>query len=424
MGILSRLLAVVVLLAAGLVGLVALVSEGRPLVAAGSEPGGAALDDGQRAWARRWLRANDPRGLPDGAKVSLSISEAEATLLANYLIAPLDTGRASVTIGHGRAELLGSIRPPWNSSGAWLNLSLELVAGSGLPEIQAARVGGLPLPAGLIRLLAGRALEGLSRARVLDALALTPGQARVAYTWRRGAVDAVGTNLLAPEEQALVLLYQADAMALAAAGASAQPLPLAELLTGLLRKAQARSKGGDPVVENRAALAAAFAYANRRLVRDLAAGAGPARQPPMRSVVLRGRRDLAQHFTSSAMVAAQGSSLVSDAIGLFKELSDSDGGSGFSFVDLAADRAGVRFAELATGDAIGATQVEVAAVTGLDEDDFMIRIEGLPEAIPRVRLEQVYGGTRGDAYRRLVGVVEARIGRLRLYRSRGLAAEG
>ena len=49
MGILSRLLAVVVLLAAGLVGLVALVSEGRPLVAVGS----AALDDGQRVWARR-----------------------------------------------------------------------------------------------------------------------------------------------------------------------------------------------------------------------------------------------------------------------------------------------------------------------------------------------------------------------------------
>lgn len=215
-----------------------------------------------------------------------------------------------------------------------------------------------------------------------------------------------------------MLLYQADAMALAAAGAGAQPLPLAELLTGLLRKAQARSKGGDPVVENRAALVAAFAYANRRLVRDLAAGAGPDRPLPMRSVVLRGRRDLAQHFTSSAMVAAQGSSLVSDAIGLFKELSDSDGGSGFSFVDLAADRAGVRFAELATGDAIGAAQVEVAAATGLDEDDFMIRIEGLPAAIPRVRLEQVYGSTRGDAYRRLVGVVEARIGRLRLYRSR------
>lgn len=66
---------------------------------------GVALDEGQRAWARRWLRANDPWLRPDGAKVSLSISEAEANVLANYLIARLGNGRASVTIGQGRAAL-------------------------------------------------------------------------------------------------------------------------------------------------------------------------------------------------------------------------------------------------------------------------------------------------------------------------------
>jgi hypothetical protein len=420
MGLFGRLLVTLLLLLAGLAGVVALISERQPLV-----PVSAALDAGQRAWARHWLHLNDPRWLPEGAKVDLTITEEEASRLANYLIARLGSGRAQVRIAEGRAEVLGSIRLPWSSIGAWLNLHLDVTAEAGVPRVEAARIGGLPLPQGLVKLLADRAMEGLTRAKVLDDLTLESGKAEIAYTWRRAVVDTVGTNLLAPDEQARVLAYQAQAMALAAEGPPGSPLPLANLLTGLLREARSRSRDGDRAVENRAVLAAAFAYANRRLVRDLDAG-GPVRPPVVRPVVLRGRRDLAQHFTSSAVVAAQGSSLVSDAVGLFKEMSDADGGSGFSFVDLAADRAGVRFAELATDGASGAGRLQRAATAGLAEDDLMIPIDGLPEAISQAKLERVYGGTQGKAYRLLVGRIEDRIGRLPLYRltRRQVAGDG
>lgn len=66
------------------------------------------------------------------------------------------------------------------------------------------------------------------------------------------------------------------------------------------------------------------------------------------TVTLRGRDDLAKHWAFSAgLTAAFGSDAATD-LGEWKELQDSlPRGSGFSFVDLAADRSGVRFARLA-----------------------------------------------------------------------------
>lgn len=413
MRILVRLLAGVLVLALAAVAVLVLVIEGQPLV-----PLGEPLTDQQQRWAEQWVRANDPRRRPDGARVSLSLSENEAGLLANWFVSRLGPGQARVRIAEGALDLDASIGLPWNPTGAFLNLQLRLGEVDGMPHVDTASIGGLPLPRSLAKALVGRALEGLSRARILESLTLTPGRAAVVYTWRRGAVDAVGTNLLPPDEQARLRLYQAEAMAMAPGRPIAEAIPLAALLSHLLAKAAKRSSvaDADPVAENRAALAAAAAYANRRLVRDLDASDVAAKRPPMHPITLRGRRDLAQHFTSSAALAAQGSSLFSDAVGLFKELTDANSGSGFSFADLAADRAGVHFAELATGDAAGAAMVQQAARADLTEGDFMIDLQGLPEALSRAQFDRDYGGTRGEPYLTLVEHIERRIAGLRLYR--------
>ena len=59
---------------------------------------------------------------------------------------------------------------------------------------------------------------------------------------------------------------------------------------------------------------------------------------------MRGRRDLAQHFFVSAHLTASTGAEAAQAAGLAKELVDAQRPSGFSFADLAADRAGARFA--------------------------------------------------------------------------------
>ncbi len=60
---------------------------------------------------------------------------------------------------------------------------------------------------------------------------------------------------------------------------------------------------------------------------------------------MRGRHDLAQHFVLSAALTAVLGPHAVEAIGLAKELHDSQSGSGFSFADLAANMAGVEMAK-------------------------------------------------------------------------------
>ena len=60
---------------------------------------------------------------------------------------------------------------------------------------------------------------------------------------------------------------------------------------------------------------------------------------------MHARRDLAQHFVLSAGLASLVGVRGAETVGIAKELADSRGGSGFSFVDLAADMAGAIFAE-------------------------------------------------------------------------------
>ena len=59
----------------------------------------------------------------------------------------------------------------------------------------------------------------------------------------------------------------------------------------------------------------------------------------------RRRADWTRHFTLSGGLTVMSAVGPSDAAGLLKEELDADGGSGFSFGDLMADRAGTTFAE-------------------------------------------------------------------------------
>ena len=54
------------------------------------------------------------------------------------------------------------------------------------------------------------------------------------------------------------------------------------------------------------------------------------------------RIDLAQHFIASAAITSSINGQIAKAVGEEKELNDANGGSGFSFIDLAADKAGTR----------------------------------------------------------------------------------
>ncbi len=125
-----------------------------------------------------------------------------------------------------------------------------------------------------------------------------------------------------------------------------------DLAVHVRRAFGSRSSQYPIVAQNRAAFVALAMYTT-----SLDAGrlAGDATQRARKcrgqsgGVVLAGRTDLANHWALSAALAVALGADVGRAMGEWKELSDSrPGGSGFSFVDLAADRAGLAFARLAS----------------------------------------------------------------------------
>jgi hypothetical protein len=94
-------------------------------------------------------------------------------------------------------------------------------------------------------------------------------------------------------------------------------------------------------------------------------------------------------------------------VGLWKELADARrGGSGFSFNDLAADRAGTRFGELAVRDA-ARLQQRIAA--GIGDADLLPPVNDLPEHLPQAEFDARYGGVGGAGYQRLLAVIESRL---------------
>ena len=185
--------------------------------------------------------------------------------------------------------------------------------------------------------------------------------------------------------------------------------------------ALAQSRGGDAVTENRAALLALVIYFGdprfERLTGKVRTGSLQGHRRKGKQIPLGGRNDLMLHFLVSA-----GLQLVSDygaamAIGEFKELLDSTGGgTGFSFVDLGADRTGLRFAATATDPAGGAKRLQRVLAKAVSESAFFPRFRDLPERMPEATFKSRFGGVEDGRYKAMVDKIDRRIDAVPAYR--------
>lgn len=190
----------------------------------------------------------------------------------------------------------------------------------------------------------------------------------------------------------------------------------AKLLEIAFVHAEDNSHGVDPVLPNQAAiLALGVILGEERIAgvarREVDAGTRDARLALRRRATLRERGDLSQHFWVSAALAVLSDPGRSLTVGLTKELKDSTpGGSGFSFVDMLANKAGIRFAVVATRSEASARELQLRIARDADIEDFMPEIDGLPEGITRDDFQAKYGGLGGTETRRLLAEIDERIG--------------
>ncbi|QPG05288.1 hypothetical protein IT774_14410 [Salinimonas marina] len=136
---------------------------------------------------------------------------------------------------------------------------------------------------------------------------------------------------------------------------------------------------------------------------------------PAAPPLLRGRNDLARHFIISAALQMLSEQEVTFAIGEFKELMDRGmGGSGYSFIDLTADMAGVELAILLS-DEDTALATQDALAKAASEDLYMPPITGLTEGLSKQQFIERYEAVDSEAYLSEVEQIRQRLAQMPLY---------
>jgi hypothetical protein len=182
--------------------------------------------------------------------------------------------------------------------------------------------------------------------------------------------------------------------------------------------AEDNSHGTDPVFPNEAAiLALGVILGDDRIAavgrRELYAGSAGERETLRQQVRVHGRSDLSQHFWVSAALTVLSDPGRAMTVGITKEMQDATpGGSGFSFVDMAANLAGIRFAVVATHNTQAARDLQLRIAKGFATADFFPAIDGLPEGLSQDRFHAEFGGLGGAPARRLFADIDQRIAAL------------
>jgi len=370
-------------------------------------------------------------GSPAGGPSRIDLTPTDANLLleialasvANEHKAKLEMEQDAVALEASLKLPTGSDRPRYVNARALCRL--EVVRGDLELELRQLRIGRLDVPAWLLPWCSRRLRSAILDDPELRALVLAIESLRV----RQEGVEAVFRGGQFQEKLLPSLLARLsgkpDVLAATRAqfrrlAAAARAFPSGEarfkaFLQTAFALARERSGRSDPVLENRAAiLALAILLGHPRLEQLVGPVVGDDLRPIARQyagrVPVRGRRDWTQHFFVSAASALLSNEAISNRIGLFKEeLDATEGGSGFSFSDLLADRAGISFAVAATRDEASARAMQDRIAGDFRIDEVFPPAADLPEGIAESVLKAEYGGVGGAGYQRVVEEIERRL---------------
>lgn len=373
--------------------------------------------------AQAVLKKNDPRQLPAGSEQTITLSEQDLNLAANYLLQRVAEAGAQVRVHDGFVDAVGTLRIPGLPKRQYLNISLQVEDRLGTADVRSLRLGDVTVPPALARFALAQAVRQLYHtneyqlaSNLVTQFKMRPRELQITYRADPDLVERARSTLLSPGDAEALAAYHAKLLQLQGQGVGVKG-SLTKLLQPMFAHAKQRSRDGDPVTENQALLAILGAWSSHRGLKQLVPDAG--QEPKRFRLKLQKRTDFAQHFLTSAALAAKGDGALADAIGLAKEIADSDGGSGFSFTDIAADRAGTRFGELATASPQQARRLQNFMSKPIKQRDIMPKATDLPEHMSRVEFERRFGGVGSPAYEKVINKIEKRIANTRLFKKLG-----
>lgn len=425
-------LLVFILLCLLLVFLVA-VAESEPVIQTQQPPGphDAART---RAMLLRLHRTLDPAFGRSGGKRRFWASELELNSSASVVARGFPHLRSKMAVTPDAIVYMLSARLPKTPLGGWINLALSVQPSKDGLRFYSFDIGGYRLPAAILLPLFRFAsdfilgdglgskivdsIDSISVQRKTVVLEITMTRQHRQVLMARAKQHLVKIAMLGGAEE--VRLYYRAVDQMAKEGRFDPQGSFVSYLQTVLELARQRSHDGNASNENRSAILALGIYCGHWRIENLIGAVLTDEMKGRKSlcddVTLAGRADLRRHFIVSAALEIASESGLAFAIGEFKELLDSNWrGSGFSFADLAADRAGIRFAEkaLRNGDDASALQIMLSK-RGVEETIFPDTSD-LPEGLSEVAFKRRFGDVDSPAYRKVLEIIDKRIDALPAY---------
>jgi hypothetical protein len=415
MRVLRWLTAGFMVLLAVLVALAFKAVEETPLVAQAEGPSAAAV-----MRAKDLIRKNDPRKLIRNESREVRISGPDLEALLNVASARGLKGNAALGLYEGGAEIRYSARLPATPLGRFLNVTAQVGANGDQLVLEQVHIGALPVPVQFFRAAfdwyikhTDLSAEFKLLKQTISRVIITPDYLYFTYVWQPEILDSARALAIAPARRERLaaaqqrLVNQMDSVGLS------RTVPLASILGPLLAEAGDMAPASERANAYRDALLVTAFHLSGKNVALLIPEARQWPQPRPLTLTLRGRTDLAQHFAISAALAAAAGEPLANAIGVEKEVDDAKRGSGFSFIDLTADRAGTRLGELAVRNP---ERLAAALAAGLTDAAMLPSIDGLPEFMMTDEFQRRFGGVGAPAYKRMSDEIEHRIAALALFR--------
>jgi hypothetical protein len=363
---------------------------------------------------------------------NINISQDQLNSLVGFAQRAHGKINGQVLIHSNSTSILASYQLPKNPIGQYLNIDILLLPGPGI-KVSHVKFGSINVPGSLaldtlVYLANWYTNSDIASQFVqqVESVSMTEQHMQLSVLpldkFLRELNDVKqGVGGGSDEEMRLRTAYYLKQLSLLDVGKRSTPQSLANYIGPVFSLAKKRSHYDTAPKENEAAILALAIYAGHHrfanLVGDVQPKKGKAALPNAKPV-LKFRADLNQHFIFSAALKILSEQGLSIAIGEFKELMDrSDDGSGYSFVDLAADFAGVEFAIAATNpSSAGSVQNILAGIT--DENAFFPDIEGLPEGLSKNDFTRIFTEVDSPEYLKMVGSINQRIAELPIHRSR------
>lgn len=399
-----------------------------PLVTKGPDVGVRDINS-----AKAFLQQYDPRNLPDGRITVINANQRQinTALAAALAAAPFLKAR----IVPSRFGLLAAVTAappiPDNPFGKYVNVRMLIESSTNGLQIGRLSIGDIEVPTAIVRpvfIVVMDQLAGAGRGKAfletIRSVKVSGSQVSVVYRPKDGLLDdlkSAAKKTVAAGDPKITKVYWQHLHDLHRVNPTSGRTSLSTYLQPTFALAKKRSAGGNAIEENKAAIfALAMFFGDIRLERfigEVRSGEYTGAPRKTSRVRLQGRHDWVQHYLLSAGLALAGGQGIADFIGEVKEVQDATNkASGFSFTDIAADRAGVRFAEIATRSVDGARRIQATLSRPVREGDFFPEIRDFPEGLTAAEFKARYGERDSAAYRRVVAEIDKRIGNIPMYR--------